>query len=179
MRKGGVDIRKIFWGMLFVFLNFNLDLDASRIGLIPTFIGYILLMSGTAELRDYSDHIVKIRPYIGVMVAFSGLLYILDLLGVTPSLSWGLSFILGLISTIMALVISYNIVMSVLDIEAGRKQRMNFDKLFSTWKFFAVCSVIIYLLFWFPALAIVCIIANLIAVIVFLEQLNRAKNMFY
>lgn len=35
-------MRNIFIGFLFVFLDFNLSLGTSQIGLIPDFVGYIL-----------------------------------------------------------------------------------------------------------------------------------------
>jgi len=41
---------RIFTGFLFIFLDFNLNLGNSQIGLIPDFIGYIIMLGGLAEM---------------------------------------------------------------------------------------------------------------------------------
>ena len=38
----------IFTGMLLVFLDFNINLGRSKIGLLPDFIGYIVMAGGLA-----------------------------------------------------------------------------------------------------------------------------------
>ena len=47
-------MNNIFIGFIFVFLDFNLDLGSSRIGLIPDFIGYVLIYQGLKELSGQS-----------------------------------------------------------------------------------------------------------------------------
>ena len=40
--------------MLLVFLDFSINLGRIRIGLIPDFIGYIIMVKGLSELSDES-----------------------------------------------------------------------------------------------------------------------------
>ena len=56
-------MKKLFWGFFFIFLDFNIDFDTIRIGLIPAFVGYLLLFSGLAELSEESPRFEKIRPF--------------------------------------------------------------------------------------------------------------------
>ena len=74
-------MKKIFWGMLFVFFNFTLTFGSSKLGLIPDFVGYLLMLSGVAELRGESECFVKAKPALIVMTIISLLFYIADFLG--------------------------------------------------------------------------------------------------
>ena len=56
-------MRQIFWGMLFLFLDFNLNLGSSSIGLIPDFAGCIFLIRGLDALAGESVRFVQARPW--------------------------------------------------------------------------------------------------------------------
>jgi hypothetical protein len=170
-------MRNIFIGLLFVFLDFNLTFGASQIGLIPDFVGYILMIQGLAELQNLSPRFIKARPFALGMAVYTGILYMMDVFGIgTGSI---LSFILGLISTLISLYISYNIVMGIKDIEAMDGRDLNAQGLYSVWTVLAILSLIIYVLLIVPILNFLCMIAGLIAGIVFLVSFNRTKNLYY
>ncbi|OQB23558.1 MAG: hypothetical protein BWY11_01749 [Firmicutes bacterium ADurb.Bin182] len=171
-------MQKIFIGLLLVFLDFNLDIGASRIGLIPDFIGYIVLMNGLRELIGKSERFIKARPFAAGMFVYTLVLYIMDLLGVSNQ-AQAIGYLLGLVSTIISLVVSYNIVMGVNDMEKEYGLRLNADGLFRTWRLLAFFSIAIYLLFLIPVLNIACIIGGFIIGIVFLATFSRTKNLYY
>lgn len=171
-------MRNIFIGLLFIFLDFHFDFNATRIGLIPDFVGYIFMINGLNELTHKSMRFSKIRPFAVGMAIYTGVLYAFDLLAVSVNLG-GLSLLLGLASTIISLYISYNIVMGVKDIEVAYSQRLNGDHLLTMWKVVAVLSLAIYLLFFIPALGILCVIGNIVVAIFFLVAFNRTKNLYY
>jgi len=82
--------------MLLVFLDFNINLGRSKIGLLPDFIGYIVMAGGLAELQSESESFAKVKGFAKGMAVYSGILYLLDLLGFSFSLTssptcWGLS----------------------------------------------------------------------------------------
>ena len=56
-------MRNIFVGLLFIFLDFNLDFGTTRVGLIPDFIGYIMVFQGLKELIFLSEHFAKAKPF--------------------------------------------------------------------------------------------------------------------
>jgi len=170
-------MRKIMVGMVFVFLDFTINMETSKLGLIPDFVGYILIVQGLSEMASESPRFGKIKGLSLAMVVYTALLYAFDLLGVI--LSEGLfSWLLGLASTIISLYISYNIVMGVRDMEAGGRN-LDGASLLAVWKVYAVVSLAIHLLFLVPALNILLLIAGLVLGIVFLFAFNRTKNLYY
>lgn len=172
-------MNNIFVGMIWIFIDFNFDVGASRIGLIPDFIGYILMIKGLSELEGFSDQFVKIAPYVKGMLVYSGICYAMDLLGVSSRVGQIISYILALISTIISFYISYVIIKGVEDIEVSTAQDLNSAQLKSVWKLYAVISIIIYVVFIIPALNVVCILAGFIIAIYYLYVFNKTKKLFY
>ena len=173
-------MRNIFIGLLFVFLDFNLNLGSSTIGLIPDFIGYILIYQGLGEISLLSGWFAKVRPWALGMIIYTAFLYALDLFGLWSGTSMSyVGILLGLASIGVSLYISYGIVMGVKDIEASEGRRLDGERLFQIWKVMAILSAASYLLLIIPALAMVSIIASLIVGIVFLVAFSRTKNLYY
>lgn len=163
---------------MFVFLDFNLNIGTARIELIPDFIGYIFILQGLAELFDKSELFSKARPYAKGMAVYTAILFALDIFGAADMLGF-VGFVLGLISTVISLYISYNIVMGVKDMETTFGMQLSGDGLKSNWNLLAVFTVAVYLLFFIPFLNILCIIAGLIIGIVFLVSFSKTKNLYY
>ena len=172
-------MNKIFWGMIFMFFNFNIDLGATRIGLIPDFVGYMILLNGLNELSQLSNKFEQVKPYTVGMVIYTGVLYGMNLFGLSTWTVGPMTIILGIISTIVYLYISYHIVMGVKDIEIENNKELNFASLYRTWKVAAIFSLITYLLFWGPILAVVCAFVGFIATLCFIIVLNKSKNLYY
>lgn len=171
-------MRNIFIGFIFIFLDFNLDLGNSRIGLIPDFIGYIALINGLVEMAEESPLFMKVKPYASGMAVYCGILYVMDLLGISVSLG-GLAYILAIISTAISLYISYNIVMGIIDMESKYSKNFNGDSLKSSWTTLAVLNVLTFVLLLFPPIAFICMIVTFIVTIFFLVAINTSKNLYY
>ena len=62
----------IFTGMLLVFLDFNINLGRSKIGLLPDFIGYIVMAGGLAELQSESESFAKVKGFAKGMAVIRG-----------------------------------------------------------------------------------------------------------
>jgi len=172
-------MKNIFWGLLFVFLDFNLDLGSSRIGLIPDFIGYILIINGLNELSSKNNWFLKSKPYSIGMMIYTGIIYILDVFSISGSLGIVTNFILGLISTIITLYISYNIIMGIKAIEITEFRQLKTNSLYSSWKLLAIASIATFALLWIPYFNIITIIINLIINIYFLITFSKTKNLYY
>jgi len=164
--------------MLLVFLDFNINLGRSKIGLLPDFIGYIVMAGGLAELQSESESFAKVKGFAKGMAVYSGILYLLDLLGFSFSLNI-VSYLLGLVSTIISLYISHGVVRGVQDMELARGMELNGASLYSAWKVKAGFILAAYLLIILPPLSIICILVSFIAAIVFLVALNRSKKLYY
>ncbi len=172
-------MKKIFIGMLLVFLNFDINIGSIKIGLIPSFLGYIYMFNGLSEIKYLSDKFLKTMPYVKVMAIYSVILYAMDLLSISHLIPQPISFILGLASTVLSFFISYSIIMGIKDIEILKMQDLNSDKLYSTWKLLVIFTSMTFLSYVFPALALIFIMISFIIVIYYLYIFNITKNLFY
>jgi hypothetical protein len=171
-------MRNIFTGFILIFLDFSLDLGNSKIGFIPDFIGYIVIINGLEEMVGESTFFMKVKPFVASMAVYTGILYLLDLVGVSVSLG-ALSYVLAFMSTAVSLYISYNIVMGVIDMEGKYNTLLNGDSLKSTWKLHAVFNVLTFVSLLIPPLAIIFIIVSFIVAICFLLAFYNSKNLYY
>lgn len=172
-------MNNIFWGMLFIFLDFHLEFGGSKIGLIPDFIGYILIAYGIRELTTGRDRFSRMRTLAVVLTVYNAALYAMDFLGMSISLLPEVSIVLGLASLLASLYFSYNIVMGIKDLEAALEQDIGARRLYTVWTISAILSLAIYVLILIPVLNVLSIIAGLIVGIVFLVYLYRAKKLYY
>ena len=151
-------MQKIFIGLLLVFLDFNLDLGTSRIGLIPDFLGYMSMLQGLKEMENKSVKFLKVISITKLALILSIVIYILDLAGLSlnPD-NRTLLIVIGIVMTIISLYISYFIVQGVLDLQEKTGFDLKGNKLYTSWKLTAVFSVLVYPLFFIPGLNIISI----------------------
>ncbi|MDF2944652.1 MAG: hypothetical protein K0S01_3510 [Herbinix sp.] len=171
-------MKNIFIGLILIFLDFSLNLGNSKIGLIPDFIGYIVMISGLEEMAGESTLFINVKPYVTGMAVYTGILYLLDLVGVSVSLGV-LTYVLAITSTAISLYISYNIVMGVIDMEGKYNTSLNGDSLKSTCLLLVVFNVLNFVSWLIPSFAIIFIIMSFIVSICFLVAFNYSKNLYY
>lgn len=171
-------MKNIFVGFILIFLDFNLNLGQSTIGLVPDFIGYLVMANGLVEMARESNLFIEIKPYATGMSIFTGVLYVMDFLGVSATFGV-LSFLFALISTVISLTISFSIVMGVIDMERKNNKFLNGIALKSTWNILVVFNILAYIALLFSYGSIIVIIATFIVHILFLVDLNKSKNLYY
>ena len=171
-------MRNIFIGFMLIFLDFNLNLGNSQIGLIPDFAGYIVMINGLGEMAVESPQFMKVKPIATGMTVYTAVLYAMDLFGISFSLG-AFSYILAIASTIISLYISYYIVLGVMDLEEKYNTLLNGASLKSTWTLLAVFNVLSFVSLVIPAVAVVFIVVAFIVAIVFLVSFNTAKRLYY
>ena len=130
-------MKRIFWGFFFVFINFNLSFNAHTLNLIPTFVGYILLYQAAGELTEQSSRFKTLRPFAAAMAVYTGLLWVGELLGVAGGDSW-LDTILGLAAAVLSLIVSWNVVQAILEMESARGADLNGASVRTAW--FILCG---------------------------------------
>ncbi|SMC63677.1 hypothetical protein [Papillibacter cinnamivorans] len=171
-------MRNIWIGMILIFLDFNLNIGSSQIGLIPDFLGYIILINGLSEMNRESPQFGRVKPFAIGMAIYTAILYVMDFLGISAALG-GFPYLLGVVSTLVSLYISYHIVTGVREIEETRGTFMNGDALKTAWNRLAVFSVIALFAVWIPFLALFILIAGFIVSILYLVAFNTAKKLYY
>ena len=91
----------IFVGLIFVFFKTNLNfLDSGVTYYVTNLIGYLLIYLGMNELGRGNQKLLKIRPYVVVMIAHSLIFWLLNSTGNSPltiALSTPLGVMLALV----------------------------------------------------------------------------------
>jgi hypothetical protein len=170
-------MKNILIGFLLIFLDFNLNLGSSQIGLIPDFAGYIIMINGLAEMAGESPLFLKVKPYATGMAVYTGILYLMNLIGISASLG-ALSYILAVASTIISLYISYCVVTGIKEMEEKYSVFLNGGSLKSTWTLLAVFNIAAFVSLLIQPLAVICIIAAFIVAICFLVAFSKSKNLY-
>lgn len=175
-------MRRIFHGFMFVFLDFNLNLGSSIIGLIPDFIGYLMIAQGLDELAVFSPRFVRIRPYATGMAVYSGAGYVFALMGLSSRLGPVILLILTLAETIVSLKISFEILMGIMDMEDFSRQNLNTHSLLYVWKWLAVTTiasgVFAYLTPGLAGLSLLTVLITLFVIIAWLVSFSKTANLY-
>lgn len=171
-------MNKLFWGFFFIFLDFSIDFDTMRIGLIPTFVGYLLLFFGLAELSEESSRFEKIRPFCIVMAVYTGFLWVGDLFGLSltaPPVVW---ILLSAVAVVLSYYISYCIIWGIGDIEASNRYPLSAERLKKCWFALVILHMISFLCAFMQMIGIVFLgsIGAVVALICFLCFFYRTKN---
>jgi hypothetical protein len=173
-----MDMDKIFTGMIFAFLDFNINIGSSQIGLIPDFVGYIFIVNGLFELSSKSSRFQKVQTHASIMAFYTGILYALDLFGISFSIGVYIRFFMGLVSTVLSLYISYNIVMGVKDIEKAEGWTLDGDRLFKLWGALFIFSIASYGLYLIPGLNLAVIIGAFIVGLGYIICFNGTRKLY-
>ena len=142
-------MKKLFWGFFFVFFNFHLSINQYTLQLLPDFVGYLLLFQGAKELETENRYFKNIQPFTVGMAVYTAILWAGELLGLMGDRGMyhqTLTGILALISTAVALYISWVLVQGVLEMESRRAADLNGGTLYQWWKGLAVLRIAGWLL---------------------------------
>lgn len=169
---------KLFWGFFFIFVNFELKLNGHALNVLPSFVGYILLVQGTRELESESGLFRCVRPFAAGMAVYTGILWLGALLGVGGTGGW-LSTLLGLASTLVSLYISWGVLQGLLDMEQRRGADLNGASVRTAWLVLAVSTAISFVLALLLSLmALAGALVALVGIIWFLAALWKSKTLY-
>ena len=166
---------KLFWGFFFLFLNFNLNFNGASLGLLPDWVGFILLYLGCSELESESALFQKPRPFCVGLGIYTGVLWLMSLLGIGADLGL-LNWVLGLVAVCLNLYTSMLIVDAIANVEMRRNYDLCAAHLKKVWKVLAVCTAAAQLLTIVPVLALVCVVAAAVTGIVFLVAIHGTRK---
>ena len=165
--------------MLLSFLNLTFTVGSMKIGLIPDFLGYILILKGIREISEEGIHFSKAELYIKGMIAYTLCAYITDLLGITDQINQVTWIVQGIIFANIALYITYLIIMGIADIESQYKCNLKSETLYLLWKARVVWPVLAYLVVFVPAIALIILVIGFGVNVYFLISFNNSKNLYY
>ena len=167
----------IFIGLILALFNLNIDIGSTRIGLLPSFIGYYLILKGLIEMQDVSEEFKKLIPLAWIAIIYSLALYITDLFGVFADIEQ-ITFLLSIISIAFSLTISYGIVSGVR--ETGQRNQVLLDgrRLMTSWNSVMIVSILSIFSAFMPLLVIMVIIADLVAKTIFIIRFRGSKDLY-
>jgi hypothetical protein len=168
----------LFWGLFFILLDFNVTFNTCVLGLLPDFVGFLLILRGLKELQQYSAEFVKIQPVVILMAVSKFITYLLDLTGVTAQ-NQTVMAVVGLVFLLFYLYIEYEIICGIRDMERVLEMDCNARPLLSLWKVIACFGILANLVYIFaPAVSILFLIVLVIADLVFLYTFYQAKKLY-
>ena len=170
-------MQNIFLGMLFAFLDLNINLGKTTIGLLPDFAGYILMIKGLEEMTPESPLFEKARPWATAMAVYTGVLYAMDFLTMSVQLRF-LGWVLNLAALVASLIISRWILRGILEIEANRRFALQGQQLEQLWKPLAIVQLVAAAFGWFPLIGWICALAAFVMGVCYLVAFNRTKNLY-
>lgn len=167
---------KFFWGFFFIYLNFNLSVNAHTLNVLPEFVGYFFLLQGLRELEEESGVFSGVRPFAVGMAVYTGILWVGALLGVTGTGSW-LSTLLSLVSTAVSLYISWATIQGVREMEERHQADLNSTGMSLAWTVLLVANIAVYVMTLFLSVAaVVALVAALVGIILLLVAFWRSKE---
>lgn len=166
---------KIFVGFLFCYLNFNLNINAVSINLLPEFVGYLLLYLGAKELVNESERYTKVQPLLMGLTVYHAIVWLMALIGRTGSI---VALLLNLIAAVVGIYATYQVVMGFQDIERAHSVDIAAEKSIFSWKVCAGINVAAILLAWIPVLNILLLLGMVVAVIFLLVSIHHTRKLY-
>ena len=136
-------MKKLFWGVFFIYLHFNLNLNGHRLNLLPDFVGFILLTLGAGEMAEESAAFKRSRPFAVGLAVYAALSWTAALLSVTAEGRLPVvTELLGLAAMLLTLYVGWLLSRGVLEVETRRETDWGGKTLLSRWKLLACVQVV-------------------------------------
>lgn len=171
-------MKKIWIGLLFLFLNFTLDFGVVKIGLFPTFVGYILIVLGLSEMAPESAHFGRMKSFSVIMAVYTGMLYLFDLVGITSQITLTIVLIISAVAALISYYISYHIVAGVGEMEQRYGYHLGAGTLKNSWIVLVIFNALSYLSAFQTLVGVLLTIASFVAGICFICFFGHSKNCY-
>lgn len=151
-------MNRLFWGLFFVVLDFNLNLGSAKIGLLPDFVGWYLLMKGMETLAEENRYFDRSRHWAFGLMLLNLVLYGADLLNPT-SMNAVMLWLLGLAGFCVGMYVLSKMIRGIRQMEEDHQWELQGEKLRAMWMIQAVMGAISHLFSWMPLIGVFAMIA--------------------
>lgn len=166
----------IFVGLIFLFLDLNINFGRITIGLLPDFVGYYLLARGLQTLPEDADF-SKARTLSLVMAVYTLVLYILNLLGLSSQLGL-LSWILESVRLVVYFSILYLLNRGIGQLQVNTGKDLGAAQLRPLWLALVVLESAALILGWIPVVGAFALLGNLAVHIALLVLYYNVKKRY-
>ncbi len=174
--KRVINLDIIFIGLVFIILNFNLNFNEVTIGLIPNFVGYILIIKGIKEVQNFEEYFKKAIPVSVIMAVYSFVVWVMNILAVETSEV--VMLMVGIFTSILALYVKWVIIKGIALIEDKEKYDLYSDKLKILWFIMVVVDLFFYLSMYAIILEFIYIIVSFVVTLLFLFSFNKTRKQY-
>lgn len=136
---------KLAIGMLFILMNFSLDIGDLSINVLPEFVGYLLILSAVDKLKTKSSYFDKMSGLLFFMAMYKIADYIVSMLNVNAGTIATIFFYGGIVTTILGLIIQYRVFCGIDEIAYDDDVRVKTGRIFVLFKIEVVLTVLAYI----------------------------------
>ncbi len=171
-------MNSIFFGLLLVILDFNIYLEVTTIGILPDFVGYILIIIGFTYLSDINKYF-QIGAKVSIACAIISFIhYILAMFGVMMNLSY-FAFGFDILLFILLAITLYLLTKAITEIENEYDHYLYGDMLSVVWKAnLATYALVIIATFVMNVLAAIALIISVIILLTYMVIFLKSKKVF-
>lgn len=170
-------MKRLFWGFIFIFFDFFLQIGDISIGVLPDFVGYFLIVSGLRRLPDDNYEFQKIRPIALIAAVLSTVIYFVDFFGISAKLGF-IATCLEFCFTALTLYICYTIIFGIRELEKQHNVDLLAKKLRVNWMILVVAQLIPYITMWVPKLFLIGMVFSIAFTFSFLITFNASKRAY-
>lgn len=109
-------MKRIFIGLFFLLFDLNFYMGTSVIGLLPAFVGYILILLGMGKVEDSRGY-QSVRSKIKIPAIFMGVMWVMGCTGLSVMVPSGVAYVLVLVSAAFQLLVTWWIVKGIREME--------------------------------------------------------------
>lgn len=170
---------KILFGLILLSLELTITIQNTFIvGLLPDFLGYLLLVFGMREVSygqtDYYANNRKFTFWIGV---FSLMVYVMNLIGISSTGSYE-ALLMQMLVVILEPICLYRLVKGIKTMEQDFELPLNAKALFVLWLLMTILSVLTFGLSMFPELFSILNIALTVVSLAFVGVFYKTKRVY-
>ncbi len=171
-------LRKIFWAFILLFFTLTLSNGAAKIVILPAFVGYLIILSNTKKLNEFTKYFSSIHKPIIVLSFFSVIGFIGSLMGIANFGAPVITILVLFISAGFYIWMIYLMLFGLNDIAKAFGFDFEGNQFIALYPFLAgfyLVSVITVV--FMPVIALIASLAELVVHIVFLVRLARFSNL--
>ena len=124
-------MKYLFYGLLLLFFDINLNLGFSIINVLPDFVGYALIAYGMSRVADCKTY-QRSRGLVKIAVAVDVVLWLIAIFGLQSN--WVIGSICSVVSILFKLMVTWKIVLGVQEMELLHQMDLNGAKLKRIWQ---------------------------------------------
>ncbi len=136
-------MRRLFWAFFFILLNFSITIDSFSVQMIPTFVGFGLLVSASMRLVTESPLFAPIQRWGMGLCLYYAFVWLRDLFLRTDSSTLAyVMTILDAAALLLTLYVAWQIVRAIANVEMRRNAELGSAPLFAAWKMIVICTLL-------------------------------------